>query len=89
MKETLINGYLKIEPVNQTSFMASARESYEEMGKVIDASSQGRVTVPIGSIVRFDSFMVKKYPKQGVSGEFDYYIHIDEVVSYENQEVSE
>lgn len=79
--ETLINGYIKIEPVEQDSFMASEKTTYEEVGKVIAKDEE--VKIPIGAKVLFDSFMVKKYPTKEF-GKFAWYVHVDEIVSYED-----
>lgn len=82
MKEVLINGYLKIEPLEHSAFMSSQKESYEEIGKVLAVAED--ITVPVGASVFFDSYMAKKYPKQGEEGKYEWYIHIDEVVKYEH-----
>ena len=82
MKETLINQYLKIEPIVYDGFIASQKESYEEKGVVI-AKDEAITNIPIGATVSFDSFMVKKYPTTEI-GKFAWYIHYDEIVSYEN-----
>jgi len=87
MKEKLINGYLRIEPVEQDSFMASEKTSYEEIGRVIAVADS--IDIPVGATVFFDSFMAKKYPAKEF-GKFEWYIHIDEIVKYEYEpEVSE
>lgn len=81
--ETIINGYLKIEPVEQDSFMASEKTSYEEIGRVVARDKS--VMIPIGATVFFDSFMAKKYPGKEF-GKFEWYIHIDEIVKYEHEQ---
>ena len=83
MKQMIINGYLQIEPVEQDSFMASEKTTYEEIGRVVDRDSS--ITIPIGSKVYFDSFMAKKYPGKEF-GKFEWYIHIDEIVKYEYEQ---
>lgn len=90
--ENLINGYLKIEPIEHTSFIASQKDTYEEMGKVLDVGRGVGVNgamIPLGAIVKFDSFMARKYPRLGEEGKFDWYVHVDEIVSYtyENKEI--
>ncbi len=83
MKEVLINGYIKIEPVEQDSFMASEKTTYEEKGRVIAVdNTEGLRWIPEGAIVYFDSFMVKKYPGKEF-GKFEWFIHKDEIVKYE------
>jgi hypothetical protein len=94
MKEILINGYLKIEPVEQDSFMASDRTSYEEVGTVVSRDEYICSNIPIGARVYFDSFMAKKYPVKGEFGKFQWFIHVNEVVKFEyeydeEQEISE
>jgi len=81
MKETLINKYLKIEPVQSTDFVQSSKDSYEEIGIVI--AKDEIVDIPIGARVFFDSYMVKKYPVEGEVGKWQWYVHVDEVVKYE------
>ncbi len=78
--ETLINKYLKIEPVEHVSFIMAQKDTYEEMGKVVAVAVDCAVSV--GSVVKFDSFMCKKYPRLNEEGKFDWYVHEDEVVSY-------
>ncbi len=83
MSEVLLNKYLKIEPVEAGGFVSSSNDSYEEIGKVI-AKDESITDIPIGAIVYFDSFMAKKYPIQGEVGTYQWYIHYDELVKYED-----
>lgn len=85
MKEVLVNGYLKIEPVVVDGFIALSRDSYEEIGRVL-AKDKNIQEVPVGSLVYFDSFMAKKYPIAGEVGKYQWYIHFDEVVKYEYED---
>ncbi len=78
--EKLHNGYLKIAPVAHVSFMASSRESYEEIGTVL-AKDDSITNIEIGAKVKFDSFMAKKYSVEGKDGEYEWYINYSEVVS--------
>jgi hypothetical protein len=80
--EKLTNGYLKIQPVEQDTCVASEKTTYEEVGKVVARDEKECVEIPIGSRVLFDSFMVKKYPAKEF-GKYDWYVHKDEIVSYE------
>ncbi len=80
--EKLLNKYLRIEPVEHSSFIASQKDSYEEIGKVV-AKDENITEIPIGAMVFFDSFMAKKYPIQGDEGKFQWFIHVDEVIKYE------
>lgn len=83
MNETLINGYLKIEPVEQDSFMASENTSYEEVGVVVARDENECVDIPVGATVFFDSFMAKKYPVKGEFGRFQWFVHRNEIVKFE------
>lgn len=73
-----VNGHLLIEPLPQESFIASGRETYQEIGVVIDADSEllgstitGTGLSPItfnqkvskGDKVYFDSWLAAKFPK--------------------------
>ena len=81
--EILINGYLKIEPVEQDSFMASERTSYEEVGLVVARDEKECADIPVGATVFFDSFMAKKYPVKGEFGKFQWFVHRAEIVKFE------
>lgn len=57
-----INNHVLIEPVKHDSFIASQRQTYEEIGVVIDIADS--VTgVKKGDKVYFDSWLAAKYPK--------------------------
>ncbi len=73
-----VNGHLLIEPIARTSFISSGRETYEEIGIVIDNGFEPTNTlVSIYSIehnsrpeypangdkVYFDSWLAAKFPK--------------------------
>lgn len=80
--EKLINGYLKIDLISRDTFISSVKDSYEEIGIVLARDEELCNHIPIGSRVLFDSFMAKKYPVEGQSGKFDWYIHFGEIVSH-------
>ncbi len=80
--ETLLNKYIKVELVVHDSFISSQKESYEEIGKVV-AKDESITDIPIGSLVYFDSFMCKKYPKREKSDEFEWFVAYDEIVKFE------
>lgn len=84
MKETLINSYLKIEPLVHTAFVSSQKDTYEEVGKVVARDEFNCGHIPLGSNVFFDSFMAKKYPVEGEIGKFQWFIHLDEIVKFEH-----
>ena len=71
-----INGYVLIEPVVHESFMAQAKETYDEIGVVIETSEP---TIRNGVKVYFDSFMAKKYPNPDKADSFIWLVHKDEI----------
>ncbi len=56
-----VNGHLIIEPVVHESFTASSKETYDEVGIVVENSSPDQA--PVGSRVYFDSWLAAKFPK--------------------------
>lgn len=81
--EKLYNGYVKIQPVVHKSFIVSEKESYNELGIVLakDEDFTESARLKIGSTVRFDSWMAKKFPIEGQEGVFGWYIHFSQIVS--------
>jgi co-chaperonin GroES (HSP10) len=77
---TPVNGHVLIEPVKHESFVASLKETYQEIGTVVAMSkdlNKGTVGTPdyptaIGQKVYFDSWLAAKYPKDG-GGADDFY----------------
>lgn len=62
-----VNGHVLIEPLVHDSFMATAKETYEEIGVVVDVDKELEwedVTLPNkGDRVFFDSWLAAKYPR--------------------------
>ncbi len=60
-----VNGHLLIEPVTHSSFIASAKETYEEVGiiRAVAIEFPESFTVKVGDKVFFDSWLAAKYPK--------------------------
>lgn len=61
-----INGHVVIEPVKHEEFMSSVRETFDEIGVVMqiaDTISNSDHAVKIGQKVYFDSWMASKFPK--------------------------
>ena len=79
----LLNKYLQVEPVSHETFMASQRETYDEVGTVI-AVDESITDIPVGSKVYFDSFMAKKYPAPGEPEKIHWFVHYDEIVKYDD-----
>ena len=73
-----VNGHILISPVKHDTFMASDKETYDEIAVVMEVAD-GVEGIPIGAKVYFDSFMVKRYPP--LEGTEDIWLlHKDEVV---------
>lgn len=83
---TPVNSHLLIEPVSHETFIASDRQTYEEIGIVISIpdSMSG---VNIGDKVYFDSWMAAKYPKN--DDEFYWLVPWSEVRAIEHAEIPE
>ena len=79
----LLNNYIQIEPIQHESFMASQRETFEEIGVVVAVDENIR-DIPVGSKVYFDSYMAKKYPVPGENDKFHWFVHYLEVVKYDD-----
>lgn len=76
-----LNNHVKIKPIEYDSFTVTSKGKYEEMGEVIDTAVG--VTLPIGSVVYFDSWLAKKYPVKGQPGEYVWFVNYDDIVAYE------
>lgn len=82
MTEKVLNRYLKVEPITHEGFMASQRETYEEIGVVV-AKDDSITDIPLGALVFFDSYMAKKYPVKGDDMKFQWFVHYSEIVKYD------
>lgn len=68
-----INGHILIEPIKHDSFMASYRETYQEIGTIINAAddvvnhfySENHEMKLLGNTAYFDSWLAVKYPVEG------------------------
>jgi co-chaperonin GroES (HSP10) len=60
-----VNGHLLIEPLKHDAFIASERDTYQEIGVVIEVAVEfpEQFTVKKGDKVYFDSWLAAKYPK--------------------------
>jgi len=59
-----VNGHLLIEPIVHEGFMATQKETYEEIGVVIDVAPDVQAPrLNDGDKVYFDSWLAAKYPK--------------------------
>lgn len=76
-----VNKHVKIKPIETDSFTFTQKGKYEEMGEVLEVAED--VTLPIGSIVYFDSWLAKKYPVRGIPGEYVWFVNYEDIVAYE------
>ncbi len=87
-----VNGHLLIEPVVHDSFIATQKETYEEIGIVVDMSPSGleemdKYEAPnIGDKVYFDSWLAAKYPKEGSTDEYFWLVKWEDVRAIEHNE---
>ncbi len=80
MKEVILNGYLKIKPLEYNSFVA-AKDTYEQVGILLAKADD--VDIPIGARCWFDSFMCRKYPVPGKENEYEWFVPKGEIIKYE------
>ena len=82
--EKILNKYLKIQPITYDSWVSTDKQSYEEIGVVLNKDES--IDIPIGAKVWFDGFMAKKYPIPGQQDKFEWYVAYDEIVKVEYDE---
>jgi co-chaperonin GroES (HSP10) len=60
-----VNGHLLIEPIPYDAFMASERETYQEIGVVVsvDELALSPSDAKVGDKVYFDAWLAAKFPK--------------------------
>lgn len=79
------NGHILIEPVKHDSFIATQRETYQEIGVVkgydLSMPPEG---FGVGDKVLFDAWLAKKYPKEG-GDEYYWLVHLSDITAYEKQ----
>lgn len=92
-----INGHILIKPLKHEGFVASSKETYEEIGEVLefDVSISGvsdanpyevrrsLAPVRIGDRVYFDSWLAAKYPT-GTGNEFFWLVKFEDVRAIEH-----
>lgn len=83
-----VNGHLLIEPVAHEEFMASERNTYEEVGVVIcEPRDMPELAPLVGNKVFFDSWLAAKYPKtDGKPDEFYWLVKWEDVRAIEHVE---
>jgi hypothetical protein len=67
-----------IQPLETSSFIASDRTTYQEIGKVIEGPDE-----LVGTLVYFDSWLAKKYPVTGEIDKFVWFVKYEDLVAYE------
>lgn len=60
MKFQPLNKHVEVEPIEQTSIIATQNNTFEEKGKVISIAD-GVTLVAVGDVAFFDSWLVAKY----------------------------
>lgn len=70
-----VNKHLLIEPVPHDSFVASFKDTYQEIGTVVAMSDDLKdVPCAVGQRVYFDSWLAVRYPMEGGSSEEFYWL---------------
>lgn len=94
------NGHILIEPIKHEGFMATQRDTYEEIGVVLAVASDllqmtgtgvPKWPVKAGEKVYFDSWLAAKYPKEnGKQDEYYWLVKWEDVraIEYAEQEIS-
>ncbi len=80
-----LNSHLMIQPLETDSFMATQKTTYEEVGVVLEVPNDfpPEHELKVGSHVYFDSWLAKKFPVKGKTGEFIWFVKYEDVVAYE------
>lgn len=80
-----VNNHVLIEPVKHEEFIATQRDTYEEIGVVvaIPEKIESIVGVTVGDKVYFDSWLAAKYPKEGLTGEFYWLVKWEDIRAVE------
>lgn len=87
-----VNGHLLIEPVVHDSFIATQKETYEEIGVVVELDVSltylwgDRQLAEVGDKVFFDSWIAAKYPKEGSTDEYFWLVKWEDVRAIEHNE---
>lgn len=84
-----VNGHILIEPITHEGFIASQRDTYEEIGivRAVAIEFPDAFTVKVGDKVYFDAWLAAKYPKaDGSDGEFYWLVKWEDVRAIEHVE---
>lgn len=85
---TPVNGHLLIEPIATDTFISSSRETYQEIGVVVETyqTESDAPHVTKGDKVYFDSWLAKKYPKEGTQDEYLWLVKWEHITAVEYAE---
>lgn len=87
-----INGHVLVEPLVHESFISSQKETYEEIGTVIDFEGSDFSTSSVdgftgtlqkGCKVYFDSWLAAKYPRKDKEGEYYWLVKYEDIRAVE------
>lgn len=59
-----VNGHILVQPVVHESFMAQQKETFEEIGIVLDTDSSLPLPIKLGDKVYFDAWLAAKFPSE-------------------------
>lgn len=74
------NDFVLVEPVVHQSFVASQKETFDEVGLVIDSNA---TVLKAGMKVYFDSWTARKYPNPDNPDTFFWLVPLNEIAAYE------
>ena len=76
-----LNNHVRIKPIESDTFITTQKATYEEIGTVLDVADG--ISLAIGSLVYFDSWVAKKYPVKGTTDQWDWFVDYKDIVAYE------
>ena len=82
-----VNNHILIEPVVHETFIvtnANGTPTYQEIGVIRDLAEPLPFPLQIGQKVYFDSWLAKKYPREGREGEYLWLVDYKHVVAVDD-----
>ena len=76
-----LNSHVQIEPETNNEFVASMKQTYDEVGVVV-AVAEGITVIKAGDRVFFDSWQASKFPKD-THGNYFWYVPFESIKAYE------
>ena len=67
------------------AFIAQQKDTYQEIGIVLDVPPSTGIPFSIKDKVYFDSWLAKKYPIEGETDKFYWLVRFEDIVAYEEQ----